>query len=100
MAQGAYQVSASGLLSAMMGTKGMVAAPTRYSLEYRGVLRGCTVSGGIVRKQEGEKQLASTLLGGDTNPTFLMWIDDALNVLHIMERQQSGGVTYYEFQRV
>ncbi len=100
VAQGSYQVSASGLISAMMGAKGMAATPARYSLEYRGVLRGCTISGVIVRKQEGEKSLASTLLGVDTNPTFLIWIDDSLAVLHVMERPQSGEPTYYEFQRV
>ena len=100
VAQGSYQLSASGLLSSMMGAKGMVAAPTRYSLEYRGVLRGCTISGVIVRKQEGEKSLASTLLGIDTNPTFLIWIDDSLAVLHVLERPLSGEPTYYEFQRV
>ena len=86
-------------MGAMMGAKGMVAAPMRYSLEYRGVLCGCAVSGVIARRQEGEK-LVSTLLGVDTIPTFLMWIDDSLNELHIMERKQSGEPTYYEFQQV
>lgn len=100
VAQGSYQVDAGGLLSAMMGTKGIVAAPMRYSLEYRGVLHGCAVSGVITRRRDGEKPLASTLLGIDTNPTFLMWIDNSLAVLHIMERVQSSEPTYYEFQRV
>lgn len=100
VAQGEYEVATSGLIGAMWGAKGMVAAPMRYALEYRGVLRGCAVSGVIARRQEGEKPLASTLLGIDTNPTFLMWIEDSLTVLHIMERMQSGEPTYYEFQRV
>ena len=103
VARGTYEVTATGLLAAaFMGTRTADSAPVKYLLEYRGELYGQTVSGTVSREQVGttKSATASTLLGVETKPTFLMWLGDAGTVIYVMERPTPDGSRFYQLERI
>ena len=102
VARGTYEVKAGGLLAAaLMGTRAD-SAPVKYFLEYRGDLYGQTVSGAVSRGQVGitKSATASTLLGAETKPTFLMWLGDAGTVIYVMERPTPDESRFYQLERI
>ncbi|KFB69031.1 hypothetical protein [Candidatus Accumulibacter vicinus] len=103
VARGTYEVTATGLLAAaFMDTRAPDSAPVKYFLEYRGDLYGQTVSGTVSRGPVSttKSAAASTLLGAETKPTFLMWLGDSGTVIYVMERPTPDGSRFYQLERI
>lgn len=107
VATGTYDVSAGiGLLANIMaggyGARPTNVPPPRYVLEYRGEIRGRTITGSVSRVKEGEKpKTASTVLTDhEANPTVLMWIADAGDKIYVLERAANSEPRHYEFERL
>jgi tetratricopeptide (TPR) repeat protein len=103
VARGTYELKANGLVAAaLMGTRASDFAPVKYFLEYRGDLYGQTVSGNISRGQVNttKSAAASTLLGTETKPTFLMWLGDSGTVIYVMERPTPDRSRFYQLERI
>lgn len=73
----------------------------RYCEEFRGEMRGRSIVGTVSRNREGEKLKASSLLTAlDDSLSVLMWISDADDKIHVLERKSNGEPQFYMLERL
>jgi tetratricopeptide (TPR) repeat protein len=85
VASGTYEVR-NGLIAAL--SLNQTVEPTKFSLEYRGVLHGRSVLGTVKRKQIGEKApFKPKSIPSDSvqTPKVLMWLSANSDELHVLE---------------
>jgi tetratricopeptide (TPR) repeat protein len=96
---GSYDASGALSGSLMMG---FTAPKVRYHIEFRCKVHGRGFLGEVFRNRVDEEAPPhhTSLLGGEINPTVLMWIDDQAQQISVMERGSTGEPNFYALQRV
>lgn len=100
-AVGSYEV-ARGLLFSLAATGQSNPSPQRYSIKYTGSIRGLTIVGSVLRRNEADPPaLPTTLLDIDeATPAFLMWVDSSGDTIHVLERTKNRDPRHYDLHRV
>lgn len=97
-ASGAYErAPLTGLVA--LASSGGHSAPTRFRIDYQGFVRGQAIVATVVRKNEGEKIKARTLLGGieDGVKVLLVLRDDASEI-QVCEHVSGGSPRFYSLK--
>jgi hypothetical protein len=91
-AVGSYERSSLGLGSLFAGTLGHNAPPTRYVVDYSGVVKGRAIQGSVMRNVEGK--MPSLLGSASAEKDFIMVLSDAGSELSVMEPAPKKGQFY------
>lgn len=101
-AVGAYEVKqAPGLLALSFLTGGHATngEMDQFTVEYSGVLRGCTIEGHVARAKVGEPVRAATLLGAPSPVKVLLFLSHDGSKLSAIENPQSTDPSFYSLKR-